>query len=134
MESKLFLNIITPSGIFFKDHIISTSFTDPNGEIMILKDYAPTIGKINRSIIKIRLINNEEVQYIIDSGLFVVSNNILKIMTSFCIENNDQEKAKINEMREKTIRTLNNKNHNNIEFQAEVALFKHLLKIKKDRN
>lgn len=131
MENKLFLNIITPSGIIFKDFIISTTFVDPNGEMMILKDYSPTIGKINRSIIKIKLINNEEVQYIIDSGLFVVNSNILKIMTSFCIENSVEEAKRITKMREQTLKILNGKNHNNVEFTAEIALFKNLLKIKK---
>lgn len=129
MKSNLLLKIITPNGIFFDEPIIFANFFDINGQLTILKDYWPTIGSVEKGPLKIKNIENKEIEFFINSGLYVVTNNVLKIMTSFCIKNTIEEKTAINDMREKSLEIL--RKNNNIEISMEASLFKNLAQMKK---
>lgn len=127
------LQVITPNGIVFKDPIYSISFKDINGDMVILKDYCPTIGKIEKGLIKIKKNNSDkEIIYFINGGLYTVSNNILKIMTAFCVENTDEERKRIDLIQKSAFQLLTKNNHE-LEFSLEVSLLKNLTQIKKNK-
>lgn len=133
MDKQLMLHIYTPTKTAFKDYIISFYFTNDTGDMVILKEYSPTIGTIKRGVVKIRTWDGKDIEYVVDSGIYVVANNVLKVMTSFCIDNNENEKNKIDKIRENTLNILNNKNHNIIEFESEIALFKKIIQLEKEK-
>lgn len=134
MENKLMLHIYTPTKTYFKDYIISFYFTNADGDLVILKDFSPTIGSMKQCLAKIKTIDGKEIEYIIDSGLYVVTNNVLKVMTSFCIENNENAKNKILENRKKSVKTLNEKSQDNIEFKTEISLYKKIIELERENN
>ncbi len=128
---SLFLNIQTPTIKVYDNYVSSVSFEDVNGRIMILKNYSPTIGKINEGIIKIKDEKDNNIEYLIDKGLYVVSNNNLKILTSYCVENTKEEHEKIIDLRNKNIKLLkNNSLHNSLEIREELLILKDLVKLK----
>ncbi|BAC43853.1 hypothetical protein D8X55_00285 [Malacoplasma penetrans] len=130
-NSNLKLNIITPSKVAYSDFVKSVYFSDDEGDIVILNNYEPTIGKLKRSIIQIIDINNQTFEYIVDNGIYSVANCELNFLTSFCIKNTEEDKMQISQMREKTLNVLNSKNLNNFHFQFEVSLFKKISGIRK---
>lgn len=130
-NSNLKFNIITPSKVAYSDYVKSVYFSDDNGDIVILNNYEPTIGKIKRSIIQIIDFQDKVFEFIIDNGVYSIANCELNFLASFCIENTEEQKKEILELREKTLNVLNSKNLNNFHFQLEVSLFKKIVGIKK---
>lgn len=129
--ANLFLNLLTPSKTIYQDYILSISFVDHEGKRMILKDYSSTIGVVQSGTIEIKTLNNEIFEYMIDSGCYIVSNNNMKLLTSFCVENNENEIQKIIENRNSNIQILNDSHHHSFEFTSEIPILKNMLNMKK---
>ena len=124
-NSNLKFNIITPSKVVYSDYVKSVYFCDDKGDIVILNNYEPTIGKIARSLIEIIDINDRVFEYIIDNGIYSVANCELNFLASFCIENTEEQKREILQLKEKTLNVLSNKKLN-MQFNQELLIFKKL--------
>lgn len=129
MERQLKLSVITPFGIEYDYFVKQVTVTENKGLISFLKDYAPTMGKVKRGILKIVDDKNQQYEYIIDDGVFSISDNLLKIITNFFIENNEKEMERITTLRKESLDCLNAKNRSQYTFQTEIALFKNLKKL-----
>lgn len=129
---NLKFNIITPSKIEFSDYVKSVYFSDDEGDIVILNNYQSTIGKLKRTTIKIVDFQGVKHEYIIDNGVYSIADSELNFFTSFCIENSEEEKQHISDLRQKTLNVLNEKNLSKLEFHCEVLLFKQIAKIRKN--
>lgn len=130
MEKNLKLNVVTPIGIQYDAFVKEVVFTENDGLIGFLKEYAPTMGKIKRGILHVVDANNAINDYIVDDGVFSVSNNLLKIVTNFFIKNSDEEKQKITNIRKESLECLNAKNKSHFTFKVEIALFKNIKEMK----
>lgn len=86
METNTFLKlkILTPSKKVYDENVLSVSFNEFKGNMTILKNHAPTIGKVFEGLIKITNIDNKKETFSVNDGLFIISDNILKITTSYC--------------------------------------------------
>lgn len=131
MEKELRLNVITPFGIEYDSFIKEVVVSENSGLIGFLKDYAPTMGKVKRGILRITNNKNSTEEYIIDDGVFSVSDNLLKIITNFFIKNSDEEKEKVDALRKESLDCLNSKNKSYYTFNIEISLFKNIKEIKK---
>ncbi|MDE6429325.1 MAG: hypothetical protein K2K18_02320, partial [Malacoplasma sp.] len=67
----------------------------------------------------------ELLQDIIDNGIYSVANCELNFLASFCIENTEEQKREILELKEKTLNVLSNKKLN-MKFNQELLIFKKL--------
>lgn len=94
-NNKLKLIIITPVGSPFDDYIDSILIKTDSGELSLCKNYASTIGIIKGNKIKIKL-NNKNLEYLVSDGIYVISNNLLKIITNYCYENTKENLDIIN--------------------------------------
>ncbi len=129
-NSNLKFNIITPSKVVYSDFVKSVYFCDDKGDIVILNNYEPTIGKIKRSQIEIIDIEGRVLEYIIDNGIYSVADCELNFLVSFCIENTEEQKNEILEMKEKTLNVLSSKKLN-MQFNKELLIFKKLTSSRK---
>lgn len=116
--------IITPMGIMFDDYVESILVTTENGKLSLCKNYASTIGIIKKNQINVK-INNKNIEYLVSDGVYVISNNLLKIITNYCYENTKENLDIIKKKTEK------NKNQNNGDSNKEISLVKLIQQLKR---
>jgi F-type H+-transporting ATPase subunit epsilon len=81
MEEKiLHLEIITPEQIKFKDKIKVLVAPGALGSLGILPDHAPLLTILETGEVKIRLLDNTELYFIIGGGLLEVNSNNLTLL------------------------------------------------------
>ncbi|MDE5553509.1 MAG: hypothetical protein K2I67_03075, partial [Malacoplasma sp.] len=110
MERELKLNVITPFGSEYDSFVKEVILTENDGLISFLKEYAPTMGKVKRGLLKVVNLDNSVNEYIVDDGVFSISNNLLKIITNFFIVDSKEEKEKVTTLRKESLDCLNSKN------------------------
>lgn len=78
------LKIVTPTGIFFDEDIISVETTTTEGRIGILANHINLIAMIKNNILTLKNKNNVEESFVITSGYLFVTKDSIKILTNFC--------------------------------------------------
>lgn len=124
VNSKLKLIIITPTGIPFEDFIESILIKTENGELSLCKNYAPTIGIIKKNKIKIKY-NSKNLEYLVSDGVYVISDNTLKVITNYFYENTKENLDIINKKSEVNI------DQHNDESSKEISLVKLIQQLKR---
>lgn len=130
IEKKLKLQVITPNGVLYDDFIKSVSFYDTKGKIVLSKDYASTIGFLNIGLI---IINdgNQDIEKLVGNGTYVISENILKILTIYFLDNNEKSIQYIENQKEQAIKILNEKSNNKINFSENLNIAKMIQNLKR---
>lgn len=78
------LKIVTPTGIFFDEDVISVETTTTEGRIGILANHINLIAMIKNNILTLKNKNNVEESFVITSGYLFVTKDSIKILTNFC--------------------------------------------------
>lgn len=78
------LKIVTPTGIFFDEDIISVETTTTEGRIGILANHINLIAMIKNNILTLKNKNNVEESFVLTSGYLFVTKDSIKILTNFC--------------------------------------------------
>lgn len=78
------LKIVTPTGIFFDEDVISVETTTTEGRIGILANHINLIAMIKNNILTLKNKNNVEESFVLTSGYLFVTKDSIKILTNFC--------------------------------------------------
>ncbi|MEF9985237.1 MAG: hypothetical protein RSA40_02645 [Malacoplasma sp.] len=132
MENNLLLKVITPDGTILNEHVQSVSIKALNGELVILKKHASTIGGIENDVIKVKKLSNEIVEYICGEGLFFVADNVLKIVSSFFALNTKENVQAIIDEFDNNIELLTSSNElkNDQGLQMQLLIMNQMKKMK----
>lgn len=126
-NENLVLKIITPNGCVVEDTILKVSFKSIDGDMVLMRNFAPTIGTINFGKINVTDTNNKVTPYLVDAGVFYISNNNLEIITTFCVEYTHEAIQKLHEEKEREYQILTNMDRNTyLEFTDELFLIKQI--------
>ncbi len=128
---NLRLNILTPTGSGFDQDINKIAFRCTDGDIVLFKNYAPTVGTVKFGKIKIIDIENKEHFFLIDDGMYCINNNLLEIVTGFFVPFNQENIDQLQHDKEKDYDMLTHlPNHDYFDVDREIYLIKKIKSIK----
>jgi F-type H+-transporting ATPase subunit epsilon len=80
----MYLEIITPDKKVFEGEVKSIKVPGSKGAFVILKNHAPIISTLDKGVIKIKDLNDEEQLFEIDGGVIEnKANKIIVLVESF---------------------------------------------------
>lgn len=90
MNSKLYLQLISPAGIIFRGEVFSVTLPGEEGSFAVFPRHAPIISNLTRGVVKYHTGEKEEQRVAVRSGFAEVSDNRVTV----CVELEKQDSPK----------------------------------------
>ena len=126
MSNKLKVDIITSDSHVYKGDVNSVLFNTFNGKIMLNALYASTIGIVSEGDIVIDEGNNQKISKLIGEGIYIISENSLKILVDYCFDNTKENINLLIKQQTDSYEKLKSLNSKKIIFKYELTLSKSL--------
>lgn len=126
---KLFLEIISPEKVVFKDEVDEIVVPTITGEIAILPNHAELLTRINPGELIIKKTGKDH-SFAITGGFLEIINNRVSILADYAVRAEDIEIAKVQEAEERAKQKMKNKETEKDFRVAEAELRKSLLELK----
>lgn len=125
----LFLEIVTPVKIVYKNEVNQLTVPTVNGEITILPNHSPLLTKIAPGEARIKKGNTEEL-LAITGGFLELNNNKITILADHAVRADDIEVAKAEEAKKRAEKLMQEKLNEKDFAIAESELRKSILELK----
>jgi F-type H+-transporting ATPase subunit epsilon len=95
-DNALTLEIISPEGEVFNDHVDSVSMPSHKGEITVLPHHAPLFTRLEEGEVKIKQ-NSKSTTVVISGGFLEIKENVIHILSDYAVRAESIEIAKAEE-------------------------------------
>lgn len=133
MSNKLKVDIITSDSHVYKGEVNSVLFNTFNGKIMLNALYASTIGTVSEGDIVIDEGNNQKISKLIGEGIYIISENSLKILVDYCFDNTKENIDLLIKQQTDSYEKLKSLNSKKIIFKYELTLSKSLRELREKK-
>ena len=133
MSNKLKVDIITSDSHVYKGDVNSVLFNTFNGKIMLNALYASTIGIVSEGDIVIDEGNNQKISKLIGEGIYIISENSLKILVDYCFDNTKENIDLLIKQQTDSYEKLKSLNSKKIIFKYELTLSKSLRELQEKK-
>lgn len=133
MSNKLKVDIITSDSHVYKGDVNSVLFNTFNGKIMLNALYASTIGIVSEGDIVIDEGNNQKISKLIGEGIYIISENSLKILVDYCFDNTKENINLLIKQQTDSYEKLKSLNSKKIIFKYELTLSKSLRELQEKK-
>ncbi len=90
MNGKLYLQLISPTGIIFRGEVSGVTLPGEEGSFAVFPRHAPLISNLTRGYVKYHTGEKEEQKVLVRSGFAEISDNRVTV----CVELEKQESQK----------------------------------------
>lgn len=126
---NLFLEIITPEKVVYKDEISQVVVPTVNGEITILPNHINLLTQVNPGELMIK--KDTTAQYIaITGGFLEVNSNKISILANYAVKAQDIEVARAQEAKKRAEKIMTEKATDNDLKMAQAEMIKAILELK----